>query len=103
MNSDKKGRKDDAGKLDWTLIPFKELEGTVKVLQFGAEKYGRENWKSVSDGLFRYRKALMRHVVEYINNPTILDESGESHLSHIICNALFLLHLEGKDENETRS
>ena len=93
------GRKDDKGKLDWTLLPIEKLEGTVRVLQFGANKYSRDNWKRVPDALNRYRAALMRHTVEYMKNPLAKDESGESHLSHIICNALFLLYLEDENEN----
>ena len=40
------GRKDDAGKLRWSLIPTQALEDVVKVLTYGARKYGDDNWGS---------------------------------------------------------
>jgi len=51
------GKKSDGGKLDWTLIPWNTLIPVVKVLMFGADKYGRENWIKVS--LIRFEKALL--------------------------------------------
>jgi len=82
------GTKFDTDKLDWTLIPWKELEETVKVLEFGANKYSRDNWKKVDSS--RYEKAAMRHLISYVTGEKVDPESGKSHLAHIICNALFL-------------
>ena len=45
------GRKDDDGKLRYDLIPPLALEEVVRVLTFGAEKYGPNNWRAVK-GLF---------------------------------------------------
>ena len=39
------GIKYDSGKLRWTLLPFRELEEVVKVLEKGAVKYDFDNWK----------------------------------------------------------
>ena len=36
--------KHDSGKPDWSLVPFESLEGMVKVLEFGAQKYAGWNW-----------------------------------------------------------
>ena len=33
------GRKNDQGKLRWSLVPWDGLEGVVKVLDYGAAKY----------------------------------------------------------------
>ena len=57
------GIKYDDKKLDWTLLDFQMLEQVIKVLQHGAEKYDRDNWKKVERD--RYVKALLRHVVDY--------------------------------------
>ena len=90
----------DTGKLDWTLIDFTALEGTVRALMQGEIIYGRDNWKTLENAEQRYKAALMRHVVAYMKAPDVKDESGESHLSHIICNALFLLHFEEEKQND---
>ena len=57
--------KNDKGKLQWSLMPFEQLEDTVRVLMKGAEKYSRDNWKKCDD-VNRYKDALMRHVTAYI-------------------------------------
>jgi hypothetical protein len=82
------GIKFDQDKLDWRLLPWAQLEETVKVLMHGAEKYAIDNWKKVSRE--RYENALMRHAVSYMSGEKIDPESGMNHLSHIMCNALFL-------------
>lgn len=83
------GIKHDNEKIDWTLLPFKELEEVVQVLEFGAKKYSRDNWKTVE--VDRYKKALMRHTIAYTSGEITDPESGKSHLAHVICNALFIL------------
>lgn len=118
------GRKDDAGKLDWTLLPPQAtvavtaidlwgsrdlvqaiaaaaaqrpleaftatlaagvgpdvLEGVVKVLAYGAEKYGRDNWRLVPDGPRRYCAAACRHL-RAANVAWTDPESGLPHLDH---------------------
>lgn len=83
------GIKFDSEKLDWTLMPWKELEQTLEVLEFGAKKYSRDNWKHVEPA--RYEKAAMRHLISYVTGEKIDPESGKSHLAHLMCNALFLM------------
>lgn len=82
--------KADEGKLEWSLMPFKELEEVVKILQFGARKYSLDNWKKC-DNWKRYEDAAMRHLVSYIKGEHTDPESGKSHMAHLICNALFLM------------
>ena len=90
------GKKYDVGKLDYTLLPFKQLEGTVRVLEMGAKKYGRFNWTLVD--VKKYKEAMLRHVFQYMDNEKFDSESNLSHLNHIICNCLFILKLEGDNE-----
>lgn len=92
------GRKDDLNKLDWLLLPFPQLEIVVKVLEFGARKYGINNWKHVHYPKPRYLKAAMRHLIARINGQRIDEESGLPHLAHCVCCLLFLLWF---DDNET--
>lgn len=76
-------------------IPFPSFIRAVAAARaFGIEKYHSvESWKSVSAE--RYRDALYRHWLEYIDNPEKKDdESGLSHLWHVGCNVMFLIELE---------
>ena len=90
-----KGKKDDEGKPDWTLFPFKAAEYVVRVLEFGAMKYGRNNWKEFirkPDGPQRCLAAAQRHMAEFIDGDEVLDrESNIHHIAHAACNLLFYL------------
>lgn len=81
--------KNDEGKLQWSLMPFEQLEDTVRVLMKGAEKYSRDNWKKCDD-INRYKDALMRHVTAYIKGEERDPDDNLPHLAHAICNCLFL-------------
>lgn len=94
--------KNDSGKLEWSLMPFKQLEDVVRVLMFGAEKYSRDNWKKCDD-VNRYKDALMRHVTAYIEGEKFdkgNDGDNLHHLAHAICNCLFLLWFDQKETDE---
>lgn len=85
--------KADSGKLQWSLLPFKELEDVVRVLMLGAKKYTPDNWKKCDD-VTRYKDALMRHVISYVSGDTTDNESHLSHLAHAVCNCLFLMYFD---------
>lgn len=94
--------KNDSGKLEWSLMPFKQLEDVVRVLMFGADKYSRDNWKKCDD-TNRYKDALMRHVTAYIEGEKFdkgNDGDNLHHLAHAICNCLFLLWFDQKETDE---
>jgi len=88
------GLKYDAEKLRWDLLPIDCIEEVVKVLSMGAKKYSANNWQLVEDGENRYYAALMRHLAASRMGEKIDPESGLSHLSHVMCNVVFLLWLE---------
>lgn len=88
------GRKDDAGKPRWSLIPDRAMEDVVKVLTYGARKYGDDNWREVEDGPRRYYDAAMRHVVAHRQGIRLDDESGLPHLAHAVASLLFIMALE---------
>lgn len=92
-------KKADEGKLQWSLMPFEQLEDVVRVLMNGAKKYARDNWKKCDD-INRYKDALMRHVVSYIKGEKNDPEDNLSHLAHAMCNCLFLMYFD-KRENKT--
>lgn len=84
------GKRFNTGKLEWHLLPFEALKGTVKVLMFGKTKYGEGNWQKGMGWITVYN-SLIRHVIAWRNGEDLDTESGEHHMSHIICNAIFLL------------
>lgn len=84
------GRKDDAGKPRWGLLPLHELDGVVRVLTYGANRYGDNNWRLVENGVDRYYDACLRHLSAFTAGQDIDQESGLSHLDHAICNLIFV-------------
>ena len=86
----KEGKKYDTGKLRWDLLQYDCIEDVVKILTFGAEKYGPNNWQGVEPFEDRYFAALMRHLVAFRKGEKIDPESGLSHLAHAMCNVIFL-------------
>ncbi len=95
------GQKHDQGKLRPTLL-FQSLpnavQQTIEVLQYGANKYGDENWKLVEPQ--RYKDALLRHILKYISGIERDEESGLKELAHISSNVLFLLEHEAIADKE---
>ena len=54
-----------------------------------------DNWKQVEKE--RYRDAMMRHMLKYLDDPDGVDEeSGIKHLHHLACNVAFLCEMEDK-------
>lgn len=80
------------GKLKWSLIDFESFEDMVRVLEFGTEKYGVDNWKK---GLPTKEivESMLRHTFAYLNGENLDPESGFSHIAHIQCNAMYLAYM----------
>ena len=98
----KRGKKDSAGKLDWSFMPMQTLEGVARVFEKGAipEKYnGRFTWLP---GI-KYSKmhsAIIRHLFAWFYKGVNIDpESGEHPLSHVIANAMILLSFCNNGKN----
>lgn len=88
--------KADAGKLQLTLVPTQIIKDIAEVRMYGNRKYGDpDNWKQV--GIERYKDALMRHLIAYLEDPQGVDEeSGIPHYKHIACNMAFICEMEAK-------
>ncbi len=86
------GKKYDHGKPKLELLPTKPLEDIAKVLEFGANKYGENNWQLVPQGRKRYAGAALRHLFAWMRGEVNDPESGLPHLAHAGCCVLFLLH-----------
>lgn len=84
------GQKNDAGKPPLALLPWEALIDVAKVLDAGAAKYGRENWRK-GIGYHRLLDAQMRHLAAFTMGEDFDPETGLSHLAHAACCNLFLL------------
>ena len=87
------GSKHDSGKPLMGAVPPNALLAVAKVLTFGAEKYGRDNWRQVESAETRYLDAALRHINAYQRGELADPESGESHLAHAVCSLMFMLEL----------
>lgn len=98
FNANTVGRKYDQEKNRLDLIEPEFIESVGKVLTFGAQKYEPNNWQGVEDAEDRYYAAAMRHLMAYRKGEKIDPESGLSHLEHLACNVMFLLHFEREEK-----
>lgn len=90
--------KADEGKLELTQVPTKIIRRIATIRMYGNAKYADPmSWKRVE--VQRYRDATFRHLLDYIDDPTSVDEeSGFPHLWHLACNIAFLIEQENEDE-----
>lgn len=77
----------------------------ARVLAYGAQKYGADNWKRAPESEVRdiYLNALIRHVLAFAKGNWYNYEDGQYHLAQIAVNAMFLFHfddLEDTPDNE---
>lgn len=98
--ADEQAVKADAGKLRLTLVPHEVIRAIARVRMYGTEKYGDpENWRRVE--VERYRDALLRHTLAYLEEPQGVDEeSGLHHWEHMACNIAFIAEMEAEKARE---
>ncbi len=97
------GRKDDAGKARYDLIPADALEEVARVYTMGAEKYGDRNWER---GMKRGRifAAMMRHAWAWWRGEIHDPVDGQHHLASVVWCGLSLIayDLRGIGEDDRR-
>lgn len=86
------GMRHNEGKPRWSLVDFDALEPMVRVLEYGAQKYGDNNWKK---GLKTTEicESLLRHIFAYLRGEDIDLESGLPQIGFILSNAKFLSYM----------
>lgn len=92
-------KNDGKAKLSFILDFPNAMEQVSRVMEQGAEKYDRHNWK-LGAPFSEIEDSLMRHLTAFHNCEDDDDESGQRHLAHVICNAAFLLEIYEKHEGE---
>jgi len=92
-----KGTKNDGHKLSYSLVPPITLRRMVEVFNYGAAKYGRDNWRS-PDGVLcqeRLYDAAMRHMEAWRTGELNDKESGLPHLAHAAVSLMMAQHNGG--------
>ena len=79
----------NSGKPDWTLLDYPSLLPLVKVMEQGAKKYSRDNWKLPNNNKMEPLQSAMRHLIALIGGEEFDKESGERHTGHIMANMMF--------------
>lgn len=109
------GKKYDAGKPMYALVPANALEEVTKVLTAGAVKYNEplseENWRKVDSPFFRYYSAAMRHMesdrrgemidVDKTNPDGSISKGTDCyHLACAVASLMFMLQLRMEAESK---
>lgn len=94
------GKKFDGGKTRWALLPWKAAAKVVEVLEFGAKKYGPNNWQSLENGVERYNEAAIRHISARMQGEKSDPETGLPHLAHAGCCILFALFIDESEHED---
>lgn len=100
MQDQNKGLKFDASKPRWSLLPAGTVAQVVDVLEFGAKRYGDNNWQKVENARTRYYDAAMRHLEAWKQGQAKDPESGAAHLAHATCCLLFLMYMDDQDNDD---
>lgn len=89
------GKKFDGGKLRLDLVPVEFIEEMARVFEYGAKKYGVDNWRQGFD-LDRLYAAALRHLFAWRKGGVADEESGLPHLAQAAWNMLVMLHYENE-------
>ena len=82
----------NTGKPDYSLIPIAAMQEAAKVLEYGASKYERDNWRRPTHWSVSFA-CLQRHLAAWQSGEDNDPESGRNHLGHAFCNILQMLHM----------
>jgi hypothetical protein len=96
------------GKPQMSLLDLDCLTPCVAVMEYGAKKYSRNNWKKGME-VSKIIDSLLRHIADLLAEKTLDEESKCLIVGHIQANAMFLGNMknninditEVKNENRT--
>ncbi len=89
--------RNNIGKPKMSYISMKCLAPCAKVLEFGAAKYSRNNWKKGMP-VSQILDSLLRHIGDLQEGKIIDEESELAIIGHIQCNAMFLGNVNNHDD-----
>lgn len=85
------------------FVPNELLDGYVDIITRGANKYAKDNWKSVAGGEERFLGAGLRHFREIANGEIEDKEWGTKHKFHAACSFAFSGYHAQKTEDLVRA
>jgi len=71
-------------------LPLTKLEGLARVLEYGNQKYARDNWVGTAKNPDLYIGAALRHLAAIRRGEFIDPESGLPHVWHLQASTLIL-------------
>lgn len=89
--------------LSYMLELDKASRGVSRVLEYGASKYSRNNYKNGGPMAAKefLLDSMLRHAMAYMNGEDLDEESGLPHVYHMACSAMFAAyHYEGEGAEE---
>lgn len=90
--------------LSFILSAPAAMDELARVLEFGAQKYERDNWKK---GMTKeiVADSALRHLSAMLNGEVLDPESNLRHSAHFLCNAMFLAEFDARGDyrNEQES
>ena len=78
----------NTGKPKWSLVHMHSLVPMIRVLEYGALKYAPFNWQKPMKR-DEVLDSMQRHLAALIDGNELDDESGLTHIGHIMANAMF--------------
>jgi hypothetical protein len=93
--------RDNKGKPELSQVDPLLMEEVARVLEFGAKKYARNNWRK-GQPVTKLLDSGMRHMAAILRGEDIDAESGCKHWAHVCCNMMFLGCQEGREELDDR-
>ena len=79
--------------LDYILDFPRAQEALARVMEYGASKYEKDNWKRGGKPDQEYLGACMRHIMRHKAEGDFDSESGCLHLAHAVWNLMALIEL----------
>lgn len=73
------------------MLPHAAISAVIRVIDFGARKHVANGWRSIPDYRAHFGAKMARHAASWISGDPCDKETGESHLAHLVADALFIL------------
>lgn len=89
MDKKEGAKKNDTGKPQLSLVPREAIELIAQVMEFGAKKYSRNNFK-LGHKWSRCLDAALRHLMAFAHGEENDPESGLSHIGHCMASLSML-------------
>ena len=95
------GLRFNTGKPRWGLVHYQSLVPMVRALEYGAAKYSDGNWMKGLKGR-EILECMQRHLAALMDGETHDSESGEPHIGHVLCNAMFYSYFTETEEGKAK-